>query len=106
MANPSKAKGTKAEVAVERYLRSLGLDADRRPPRGVDDEGDVWCGEWALEVKAAQTYRTPEWWTETMREAAIAEKRPLLVVKPRGVADPAKYWAICDLRTFAKYVLL
>lgn len=41
MANPSKAKGTRAETDVCLYLNSHGLRAERRPLAGSEDNGDL-----------------------------------------------------------------
>mgnify|MGYP003480043797 CR=1 FL=1 len=42
MANKSKAKGTAAETRIVRYLRAAGIECDRQPLKGNNDEGDIW----------------------------------------------------------------
>lgn len=87
----SKQKGTAAETAVVRYLRSFdfkGLgqpfpNAERRALSGNRDMGDVaGIPGTVIEVKAAETLKLAEWQRETLAEKANAEAdRCLLVVK-------------------------
>lgn len=42
MANKSKAKGTAAETRIVNYLRAAGIECDRQPLKGNNDEGDIW----------------------------------------------------------------
>ena len=42
MVNKSKAKGTAAETRIVNYLRAAGINADRQPLKGNNDEGDIW----------------------------------------------------------------
>jgi len=71
--------GTSAESALVRFLRSRGIQAERRPLAGARDQGDVWAadGRVVLEVKVrAGGYPTPKdwarWHTELDREVTNA----------------------------------
>ena len=78
--NKSKAKGTRAETAVVRYLLDHGIQAERRALSGNEDKGDVkfWNKEGnprILEVKAGKQTQNPnrtqleEW----LRQARVEE---------------------------------
>lgn len=59
MANPSKAKGTRAETRVASYLTTHGLPTSRRALAGSSDEGDLRMtlpdgSEMTVEVKAGK----------------------------------------------------
>jgi hypothetical protein len=80
MTNPSKAKGTAAETAVTRYAREHGFPlADRRPLKGISDEGDILLAPGAiLEVKAGKAAQGASynqvlaWMADTERERVSA----------------------------------
>lgn len=91
MSNPSKAKGTRAETQVVRFLRERGLPASRRPLHGSKDEGDiiVHCpfGEpVVLEVKAGKQTQNPnrkqlaEWLDQAWVERSNSGMQCILVV--------------------------
>lgn len=79
MANPSKAKGTRAETNVVLYLNSHGLRAERRPLAGSADQGDLRVimpdgTEVTAEVKAGrQTQNYPRSKVEDWRGQALVE---------------------------------
>lgn len=41
MANPNKAKGTRAETSVVRFLERMGWRVKRQPLSGCNDKGDI-----------------------------------------------------------------
>lgn len=103
-----RAKGTKAESAVVRWLRANGFPgADRQPLRGNRDCGDIALAPGiVLEVKAHATGATgqppamqlAQWLAQcdVERDNAGAEYCPL-IVKRAGTTDPAKWWAYLRL---------
>jgi Holliday junction resolvase-like predicted endonuclease len=108
----SRRKGADAEIKALNYYRENGLDAERLRLSGRDDEGDLVVREpvsdnrtiyTVIEVKAAAKYDIPGWLRElhTERQNFInrrglnpADVDGMLLVKPAGVGDPAKWWAI------------
>lgn len=66
MANPNKAKGTRAETAVVRFLQAHGIKAQRKALTGSKDCGDVdvldaprLASPVVLEVKTGQQTANP-----------------------------------------------
>lgn len=51
MANPRKAKGTRWEVAVKRFLQDAGILAYRPAQEGFQDVGDVIAPPFTLQAK-------------------------------------------------------
>ena len=107
MSNPSKKKGTHAEVAAMKWLRDNGFPwCDRQPLRGNRDSGDLQlCIDVIAEVKsvaAGATGQPPRgllatWLQQTDVEAEHADADfALLIVKRSGTADPGKWW--CYMR--------
>lgn len=106
MANPSKQKGTKGETSVVKYLKSFGIQAERKALSGSNDQGDIkvieggTSEEWILEVKAGkQTYnpsraQLEEWFRQTVVEAENAgvDWAALVVVRyRRSIKDADVY---------------
>lgn len=95
----SKQKGTAAETAVVRYLRSLTYDTlpafpnvERRALSGGKDMGDIaGIPGWVIEVKAAETLKLAEWQRETLAEKANAEADYCLLVVKRKY-KPIHQW--------------
>lgn len=97
MSNPSKAKGTRAETKIVRYLEYCGWRAKRKALTGSNDEGDIEClppngRKWlTLEVKAGKQTAIPnrtqlnEWLRQADIEAKNAgcDKSYLVVVRYR-----------------------
>lgn len=95
MANKSKAKGTRAETKVVKFLEDYGIKARRKALAGNKDEGDVeiydaprLAGPVTLEVKAGKQTANPsrtqleEW----LRQARVEQEnsgQPVLVVVVR-----------------------
>ncbi|MDT0442343.1 hypothetical protein [Streptomyces johnsoniae] len=92
MSTKSKAKGTKAETEVVRYLRQWWPAAERRALSGNKDKGDVaGIPGVVVEVKAAATQQLTAWKRETEQERinAAALTGVLVVKRPR---KPVKEW--------------
>jgi Holliday junction resolvase len=95
--NPSKAKGTKFESDVVKYLTANGYYAERIALAGANDCGDVYAemdgNRYVIECKAYKSY-TPseerEWREQSMCECMnYTQKtgrvsRQLLIVKQYG----------------------
>jgi Holliday junction resolvase len=107
MANPSKQKGTAAEVGLLAWLREAGHLAWRNPPAGNKDVGDLGVttsdgGLTVVEVKnmADLARAINEGIAELDTEKTNAgTDHGVLVVKRRGKGDPGEWLAIrrvCD----------
>lgn len=107
MANPSKAKGTRAETKVVNYLKAAGLEAKRQPLSGNKDIGDVICNvsnkefkkPFILEIKTGKQTENPsrsqlsEWMRQAEVEAENADGNAVLVVvRYRRKLEDADVW--------------
>lgn len=76
MANPSKAKGTRAETAIVKFLKAKGVPARRRPLSGSQDKGDIEIdmpnGTAVVEVKAGKMTVNP---SRSQLESWMAQAR-------------------------------
>lgn len=100
MANPSKAKGTAAETRVVKYLRSFGIQAERKALSGAEDQGDIKVmvrdAELTFEVKAGKQTVNPsrnqlsEWLRQTEIEGRNSGCDAVLVVARHG-KNPQDY---------------
>ncbi len=115
MANPSKAKGTRAETKVVNFLKAGGLEAKRQPLSGNKDIGDIICRmpgydklkPFILEVKTGKQTENPsrsqliEWWNQADVEASNAKGNPILVVVRyrRKLEDADVWFRYCGLMT-------
>lgn len=123
MSNPSKRKGTDAEVKLLAWLKANGhKDAVRNPPAGAKDVGDLCCsvltspGDGVYDPDDAMT-----WWepcvieVKSWKDVAAAMRQGIaelevekqnagtghgvLVLRRRGVTDPGEWYAVrrvCD----------
>lgn len=96
MANPSKQKGTSAEVAVRDYLRACGfIHAERLPTEGAKDRGDI-IGidpELVIEVKACKQQDLAGWSREVEVEKRNADAElGATWHKKRGTTNPAEWY--------------
>ena len=86
MSSYNKAKGTKFESDVMKYLRKLGHFAERLAKAGANDEGDIVtiiAGQtYILECKNRKSLDLPQFWAEAQAEAANYAKARGLVVEP------------------------
>jgi hypothetical protein len=82
----NKAKGSKFETDVMKYLRKLGHFAERLAKAGANDEGDIVtiiAGQtYILECKNRKSLDLPQFWAEAQAEAANYAKARGLVVEP------------------------
>ena len=114
MSNPSKRRGTSAEVAVLKYVRTHGFPwAERLALSGNADQGDISLlpGRLiVLEVKAHANAATgqpgdaqlAEWMRQTATERVNAgADYGVLVVKRKGTTDPGRWWAYVTAGAFA-----
>jgi hypothetical protein len=86
MSSYNKAKGSKFETDVMKYLRKLGHFAERLAKAGANDEGDIVtiiAGQtYILECKNRKSLDLPQFWAEAQAEAANYAKARGLVVDP------------------------
>jgi len=88
----SKAKGTKAESDVVRYLQQWWPAAERRALSGNKDKGDVaGIPDVVVEVKAAVTQQLSAWQRETMTEMRNADAGACLLVVKRPYKAVARW---------------
>ena len=104
MSNPSKAKGTRAETKVARYLSNHGFPTERKALAGSADKGDLRMKlsdgrEVTLEVKAGEQTNNPsrslmtKWKEQTLIEGANAyTKAVLVIVKARRRFIDSEVW--------------
>ena len=107
MANPSKAKGTRWETEVVRFLQEAGHPAHRRPQQGAKDVGDIGgVPGWTLEAKSVKEIRLAEFLDQANREAVHAgDPYGAAVIKRRGRPVQDGY-VVMDLATFATFSAL
>lgn len=96
MSNPSKAKGTAAEVAIRDYIRAAGwIHCERLPTEGAKDRGDLTGIDPRLvvEIKNCKTMDLGGWLRETAAEVANARAEIGVVWhKRRGTTDPGDWF--------------
>lgn len=91
MSNKNKAKGTRAESAVVKYLKDHGIQAERRALTGNKDQGDIKVidasgSAWIIEVKTGKQTHNPsrsqleEWMRQTREEARNSGMHGILCV--------------------------
>ena len=102
--NRSKAKGTSAETAVVRFLRTIGfVQAERRTLNGILDRGDITgIPGVVIEVKNCARQELAAWVAEAERERDN-DRANLGVVwhKRRGKTDPADWFVTMSGAQFA-----
>jgi len=86
----NKVKGATFETDVMRWLRKMGVTAERLTKAGAKDEGDIVtiiAGQtYILELKNRQTLSLPAFWDEATTEAKnYAKARGLSLVPPAFV---------------------
>ena len=108
MSSYNKAKGSKFETDVMKYLRKLGHFAERLAKAGSNDEGDIVtiiAGQtYILECKNRKSINLPQFWAEAQTEAANYAKArgmvatpPAFVIVKRRNASIADAWVIQPL---------
>lgn len=106
MANPSKVKGTAAEVAVRDYLRANGyLHAERLALGGNLDRGDLTGIDprVVIEVKACKALDLAGWVNETDVEVVNAQADIGVVWhKRRGKTNPSQWFVTMNGADFVQ----
>jgi Holliday junction resolvase len=108
MSSYNKAKGSKFETDVMKYLRKLGHFAERLAKAGANDEGDIVtiiAGQtYILECKNRKSLNLPAFWDEAQVEAKNYAKARGMVASPlafvivkRRQHGVEKAWVVQDL---------
>jgi Holliday junction resolvase len=108
MSSYNKAKGSKFETDIMKYLRKLGHFAERLAKAGANDEGDIVtiiAGQtYILECKNRKSINLPQFWDEAQTEAANYAKArgldavpPAFVIVKRRQHGVEKAWVVQDL---------
>lgn len=108
MANKPKARGTAAETAVVRAIRTLGFPhAERRALHGTHDLGDLtgtpgicWEVKGGTAAKTASDGQIAAWLLETEKERVNGGADVgVLVVQRKGIgaANAHRWWAVMRL---------
>lgn len=88
MSTYNKAKGSKFETDVMKYIRSLGHFAERLAKAGANDEGDIVTiidgKRFILECKNRKKIDLPAFWSEAKKEAENYAKTRGLIQKPQA----------------------
>jgi Holliday junction resolvase len=109
----NKAKGSKFETDVMKYLRKLGHFAERLAKAGANDEGDIVtiiAGQtYILECKNRKSINLPQFWAEALTEADNYAKArglpfspPAFVVVKRRNASIEDAWVITTLEKWTE----
>jgi len=109
----NKVKGATFEIDVVKWLRKMGVTADRLTKAGSKDQGDVMAiiaGQtYILELKNRQALNLPTFWKEAQVEAVNYAKARELEVTPlayvivkRRNAGIEQAWVIQDLEQWLK----
>jgi len=104
----NKVKGATFEIDVVKWLRKMGVTADRLTKAGSKDQGDIMAiiaGQtYILELKNRQALNLPTFWKEAQVEAVNYAKARELEVAPlayvivkRRNAGIEQAWVIQDL---------
>lgn len=94
--NPQKAKGSSFERLICSYLAEA-IDCERIPAGATLDRGDLWTPSAAIQCKNHRSLSLGAWLDQTRQQQANAAKAlHFLIVKRKGVTDPAEQFAICS----------
>ncbi len=98
MTTPGKRKGSWFERLIRDYLAEA-MPCERIPAGRSDDIGDLFVtAPVVIECKNRQQLSLGAWLDDTEQKQANANKPyHFLVVKRRGVTDPARQFAICTV---------
>jgi len=79
----SRNKGAAAEREVFKILSlALGIKVERNLIQTRDGGADTYSIEgWAVEIKRQETLSLPAWWEQTLAQAVLAQKKPMLVYR-------------------------
>lgn len=114
MSSYNKAKGSKFETDVMKFLRGLGHFAERLAKAGASDEGDIVCiiaGQtYILECKNRKKLDLPTFWAEAEKEAknyakarGLPDSPPAFVIVKRRQHGVEKAWVVQDLDQWVEY---
>ena len=84
LSTSSKQKGTRFETDSVRFFEAEGLEARRLVEGGVLDEGDVLCGDWAIECKNRKRILLAKWFDKIAEKAERKGRRHALLVHRDG----------------------
>jgi hypothetical protein len=97
----NRRRGSTAELAVAKYLRTVGFPGAERavrtgyrtPTHTSQDPGDIaGIPGLVISIKDAQVERLTSWLTEVRLMTANGGELGLLIHKRRGHANPAAWW--------------
>lgn len=109
MSNPNKAKGTRWETAVCRFLQEVELDARRKVQRGRADEGDIEIRDFpdlVIQAKDHGKLALAGWCDDVEAQAGSAGVSLGFVVAKRRQAGVERAYAVCSLETLRDVVEL
>jgi hypothetical protein len=100
MANPQKRKGSAFERLIADYLAER-IPCERIPAGATLDRGDLWTSAAAIQCKNHRALSLGAWLRDAVQQQANAGKRlHALVVKRKGVTDPAEQFVVMTLEQF------
>ena len=116
MSSYNKAKGSKFETDVMKYLRKLGHFAERLAKAGASDEGDIVtiiAGQtYILECKNRKKMDLPTFWAEAEKEAKNYAKArglpgspPAFVIVKRRNASTEQAWVVQPLEKWIEQLM-
>ena len=109
MTSPQKRKGSAAELAVAKWLNRLGWTGAERSRAGwTDDRGDIdGIPGVCIEVKNEKRIDLPGYLRELEVEMKNAKSwAGAVIVKRRGSADPADWYAVMPAQKWAELLLI
>lgn len=101
MANKNKAKGTKAETKVVKYLNENGIEASRKALTGSKDEGDIQLHDWLINLEVKTGKQTANYnraqLNEWIRQSDVEGENAgiacyLVIVRYRRKIEDAEVW--------------
>jgi len=100
MANPQKRKGSAFERLIADYLAER-IPCERLPAGATLDRGDLWTSAAAIQCKNRRALSLGAWLRDAIEQQQNAGKRlHALVVKRKGVTDPAEQFVVMTLEQF------
>lgn len=113
MANPNGRKGSGFEIAIMKFLRTLGIFVERLVKAGKNDEGDlvaIIAGKtYIFELKNWGKPNLPQFWREAQVEAenyakarGLDQTPPAYIILKRRNASIEQSWVICSLEAWLK----
>lgn len=109
MTSPQKRKGSSAELAVAKWLRTWGwVNAERSRAGWTDDRGDIdGVPGVCIEVKNCKSIDIPGWLSELDVEMDNADAwTGCVLAKRRGSTDVDDWYAIMPARLWAELMTI